>query len=1707
MSEIVKNLENRILEIKADPDVGLLFVRRSARTILTAQDAVKKATDTWRALTEEANMMTPAIAKAAEEKGEAERHLTKKLIESEKIATEYGYSLEYVRNIQSSQFTGSEIRALETIHKAVEGIEKSRDLIKRNQFALPNVQYVGSLVSVAEQAVAILKQTRVRSDDEENGMYSDNDDDNNNNNNLDLDDDEDIGDTRNKSMSLARNSERAEIERMTALQLKAERQLRSTFDALVALEKDYQYAKAFLPIVTPRAERLVNIIGKNLEQAEAAVAIAEWRHERLRGVAPPKFLNSVEQATKRVKLVEKGIDELYAVSRDDEMRMHEKRNALSENFIKGSNFHNDAFETVRNERRALRGLMPSLYDREKRLIKRKERKTMGVVSEEIDVDDDFMVTGRNNEHLLSDSRNSSNNNSTTSDEEATSSIFEQEKMESDRLQQKLMEDANSAYKDLKQRINVEETKRKEVESKKNEMAKLEKDKVLYEKKEKERLIRKREISYEKARKNWRRFLRTMMDQLHSTIKRLRGAQRKILRIKRERDSMMKEDKEGGRRRAVENVAGDVVLKGLDAAWQKKGSSVNRENALKAALESVKKDEWLDVNNIMSQGTEKVFDSKMEEKKAAELDKVSLTLGVLDCTGLQAERLSIRQGNSHIFPEDFLAQMLNETLDRSKLDVVGKYKVGIDQIHLIPFRCNKGELPTRAQRKRFDGFILTSAISPTTGYFTPKSPSSKLPNSKKDYNALSTNKRIKWIAALRALLRDMIDKKDNLVALGNGHIFLASAFPESSKICECLEPKQLDVSSASLTTRTEKQGWDTGYLNSSFTEIGIKLFNAFSSTNGKVDEKTILIPYARDVCLKKIEETSSNFTPILTSAYVDCNNSSTSVKNKEGNDNFKIDGMICKTSNVLSLHAIPHVVPALLRERLVEIKNDIENLNTLKTNVNAPIIPSRMELQLPSHTSILSESILQFFLNIINGIDIHNIISDGNNKFGSRDILREDTNNMNEKYEEKMELVDEVFYYDKTGTIKNQSVVSVLSENLIQNAIADMVEDAPRVKKFYMNPIQQSFNEHTSMNKGQKAIQDDEGNTNNDKTSFSLKISSRVPQYLPTSPHSTFQHYTTMPKIIACGHSSKLDICSVIKQTILHNDNNNADVCDAVVIGIVPTKDNMLLVLPSHLLSKATNMFQSSEKLIGKYDKILQTRESTDENLAFSKSNIKEKDATIFDSWMNQIYDITDHPLDDVNRNELWSHDIPLLEYSNFKTKRPQKFKRIDGNIVNVAAEEDVPIYTLKEFFVMIKAALKEHGKIYDVNQGSNKSRNKNIDIWIVPILSDIYRNLNIPIEDLILKELTSDDDLILTENIGITIASHDPLLLKSMRKEQVDWQYVQIISNKMLLEDGGINKPDIDNLFNVQKYLRGISLYADGICVSKEMILEGSKANSTPIRPLIRIKDSNEAIQQMPTIVKCARFSGLSVFARTFLSDSSKLDLIYSGSNALEYKRFYALGVDGVISQNSTIASKARLKYGKEMDTTANEKSVKTARDTFSEHRYQREVNKMNINRIIDQTSPNSNKNKKKKNRTKMNPTAEAWNRREELRKENDMASSLNNVKKKKQSSITLVDYQSNNKSRYKAIQKGTKINNSNSRKTRQKQDQPRPPAQAAPKFRSMSSNFNRNKKVYKQGINRIRRRNETYNRRELLEKMKVPFESDEDNQRAVGRELWSQMR
>ena len=155
-------------------------------------------------------------------------------MESEKVAKEHGYTLEYIRSIQSSKFSSSETRALESIQNAVDEISKSHDLIEKNRFALPNIKHVGSLVNVAEKAVKVLIQKKKQEDD------SDNDDDS------DLQASSAISAGNPTSPLISPLSiDRDEIERMTNIQLKAERNLRSTFDALALWRRTINMQKLF----------------------------------------------------------------------------------------------------------------------------------------------------------------------------------------------------------------------------------------------------------------------------------------------------------------------------------------------------------------------------------------------------------------------------------------------------------------------------------------------------------------------------------------------------------------------------------------------------------------------------------------------------------------------------------------------------------------------------------------------------------------------------------------------------------------------------------------------------------------------------------------------------------------------------------------------------------------------------------------------------------------------------------------------------------------------------------------------------------------------------------------------------------------------------------------------------------------------------------------------------------------------------------------------------------------------------------------------------------------------------------------------------------------------------------------------------------------------------------------------------------------------
>jgi glycerophosphoryl diester phosphodiesterase len=60
------------------------------------------------------------------------------------------------------------------------------------------------------------------------------------------------------------------------------------------------------------------------------------------------------------------------------------------------------------------------------------------------------------------------------------------------------------------------------------------------------------------------------------------------------------------------------------------------------------------------------------------------------------------------------------------------------------------------------------------------------------------------------------------------------------------------------------------------------------------------------------------------------------------------------------------------------------------------------------------------------------------------------------------------------------------------------------------------------------------------------------------------------------------------------------------------------------------------------------------------------------------------------------------------------------------------------------------------------------------------------------------------------------------------------------------------------------------------------------------------------SVVKDAHAAGLQVFTWTFRSEPKRLTSDFKGEPAAEYKAFYALGVDGLFSDFTDHAVKAR---------------------------------------------------------------------------------------------------------------------------------------------------------------------------------------------------------
>ena len=138
---------------------------------------------------------------------------------------------------------------------------------------------------------------------------------------------------------------------------------------------------------------------------------------------------------------------------------------------------------------------------------------------------------------------------------------------------------------------------------------------------------------------------------------------------------------------------------------------------------------------------------------------------------------------------------------------------------------------------------------------------------------------------------------------------------------------------------------------------------------------------------------------------------------------------------------------------------------------------------------------------------------------------------------------------------------------------------------------------------------------------------------------------------------------------------------------------------------------------------------------------------------------------------------------------------------------------MKEFIALIGKSVEECK--FQVGEEGMKIMKKKIDLWITPILPEVYRRMGISLEDLILKELVAENS-IPTKNLTITIASYDEYLLRTIREKQINWTYIRAPAYAVI--KAGVRAYDVTPL-ELQQYFRNVSQYADGICVSKKCFL------------------------------------------------------------------------------------------------------------------------------------------------------------------------------------------------------------------------------------------------------------------------------------------------
>ncbi|NHZ35845.1 glycerophosphodiester phosphodiesterase [Massilia rubra] len=231
-----------------------------------------------------------------------------------------------------------------------------------------------------------------------------------------------------------------------------------------------------------------------------------------------------------------------------------------------------------------------------------------------------------------------------------------------------------------------------------------------------------------------------------------------------------------------------------------------------------------------------------------------------------------------------------------------------------------------------------------------------------------------------------------------------------------------------------------------------------------------------------------------------------------------------------------------------------------------------------------------------------------------------------------------------------------------------------------------------------------------------------------------------------------------------------------------------------------------------------------------------------------------------------------------------------------------------------------------------KKSGRNIILYPETKNPTFHREAGLPLEDKLLALLTAAGWN--SRSAPVFVQSFEPGSLKYMRGKGSTVRMVQLIdADDVDLKTGALtyaapfDRPydwavaGDKRLFSAMVTPAGlaeIKTYADAIGPWKRYIVSsrgslGADGKLVDANGDGKVNEADSTTTAPTTLVADAHKAGLLVHPYTFRNEKRRLPLDYKGDPKLEYKQFYALGVDGVFSDFADTAQAARADYLKEI--------------------------------------------------------------------------------------------------------------------------------------------------------------------------------------------------